>query len=168
MSVDCCDPIKACAFLHGNSFFQSILVRVGKKRGWKMRTSTKCNTTPVWAIVVATAATCSRLPVTQTHENPEKASIIIQENTHLSPWNLLRPRDVRQPANFEFSCQGKGGLVVATPWDANMDAEQKLKGRVSVDDGNNCTASATDRWWLAASLPVHVFRMIAKPDSGDG
>lgn len=23
--------------------------------------------------------------------------------------------------------------MVATPWDANMDAEQKLKGRVSVD-----------------------------------
>lgn len=34
---------------------------------------------------------------------------------------------------FQFSSQAKGGLVDATPWDANMDAEQKLKGRVSVD-----------------------------------
>lgn len=40
---------------------------------------------------------------------------------------------VRPPANFESLAQGKGGLVAATPWDANMDAEQKLKGRVSVD-----------------------------------
>lgn len=56
-----------------------------------------------------------------------------------------------------------GGLVVATPWDANMDAEQKLKGRVSVDDGNNCTVSATHRGWLAVSLPVHILhRKIAK------
>lgn len=61
---------------------------------------------------------------------------------------------------------GKGGLVVATPWDANMDAEQKLEGRVSEpawireDDGNNCTlsaaAAAADRLMaLTASLPVH-------------
>lgn len=29
---------------------------------------------------------------------------------------------------LSISCLNEGGLVVATPWDANMDAEQKLKG----------------------------------------
>lgn len=31
--------------------------------------------------------------------------------------------------------------MVATPWDANMDAEQKLKGRVSVDQWRMATTA---------------------------
>ena len=65
---------------------------------------------------------------------------------------LKRPRSVREAANFEWSRQGKRGLVVATPWDANMDAEQKTEResqRGSVDDGNNCTAWAMrPGWWF--------------------
>lgn len=52
----------------------------------------------------------------------------------------------------------KGGLVVATPWDANMDAEQKLKGRVSVDQWMMATTARCQQQTgdgLAVSLPVH-------------
>lgn len=45
------------------------------KAGWViMRTSTKCNTTPVWSIVVATAATWSRLPFMSTPSPPRQQS----------------------------------------------------------------------------------------------
>lgn len=48
--------------------------------------------------------------------------------------------------------------MVATPWDANMDAEQKLKGRFGVDDWvmpttAHCQQQTGDG--LTISLPVH-------------
>ena len=59
--------------------------------GWKMlRTYTTCNTTPVWSIVVATAATCSRPPCRSrpgpAQNNPHK-NTFTRENTHLCVWN---------------------------------------------------------------------------------
>lgn len=46
-----------------------------------MRTSTKSNTTPVWSIVVATAATWSRLFFTSHPESPPREEIKAQNGT---------------------------------------------------------------------------------------
>lgn len=51
--------------------------------------------------------------------------------------------------------------MVATPWDANMDAEQKLKGRVSVDQRMMATTAQSQQYTgdgLAASLPGSFFQ----------
>lgn len=76
-----------------------------------MRTSPKSNTTPVWSIVVATAATWSRLPFTESPSpSQQKAhkSLEMEEKTHLSVRNEGVRGGVRQPANFQFSYQEKG------------------------------------------------------------
>lgn len=67
---------------------------------------------------------------------------------------------------FNFLARERGGLVVATPWDANMDAEQKLKGRVSVERWMMATTARCRQQHagdgLAVSLPVHLYGMIAQ------
>jgi len=131
--------------------------------GWLCAPQQKCNTTPVWSIVVATAATWSRLSFTSILRRPTRRkkspkSTHMRENTHLPVWKYRVQKGCPTSGQLSGPCQGKGGLVDATPWDANMDAEQKLKGRVSVDQRMMTTTAQSQQRTgvgLAFSLPVH-------------
>lgn len=75
---------------------------------------------------------------------------ILYENLSIRLWSEQRPT-----LNFLARLRR---LVSATPWDANMDAEHKLKGRVSVDPWMMATTAHCQQYTgdgLAVSLPVH-------------